>query len=94
MSKTTNTLLMDCGNTFIKWCLLDGDDLTDQQSEYHKDTSVLETFKSIIDAQAAHCDSIVMVSVLGEVFLAGAERIAADAGLGFLEAASEDEVVR
>ena len=93
MSKTNNTLLVDCGNTFIKWCLLDGDDLTDQQSEYHKDTSVLETFKNIVDSQASHCDSIVMVSVLGEVFLAGAKRIAADVDLDFLEAASEDDIV-
>ncbi len=84
-----NTLLIDCGNTYLKWCLFDGDDLTPQQSEYHKDTSVLETFKDIVDSQAEICDSIVMVSVLGEVFLAGAKKIAEDANLSFLEASSK-----
>ena len=92
MGTNKNTLLVDCGNTFIKWCLLDGDNLTNQQSEYHKETSVLETFKNIVDAQASHCDSIVMVSVLGEVFLAGAKRIADDADLDFLEAHSQEKL--
>ena len=92
MSTNKNTLLVDCGNTFIKWCLLDGDNLTDQQSEYHKETSVLEVFKNIIDAQASYCDSMVMVSVLGEVFLAGAKRIAEDAGLDFIEASSQKKL--
>jgi len=92
MGTKNNTLLIDCGNTYLKWCLFDGNELTSQQSEYHKDTSVLETYKNIVDNQAGICDSIVMVSVLGEVFLAGAKKLAEDANLSFLEAHSQEKL--
>jgi len=92
MSIKKNTLLIDCGNSYLKWCVFDGDSLSEQQSEYHKDHSVLEIYKNIIDAQATGCDSIVMVSVLGEVFSAGAKTIAEDAKLSFLEAQSQEKL--
>lgn len=92
MNTGNNTLLIDCGNTYLKWCLFDGEKLSEQQSLYHKDISVLEVYKDLIDSQASTCDSVVMVSVLGEVFLAGAKRIAEDAGLSLLDAHSQEKL--
>ena len=97
MKSNKSTLLIDCGNSYLKWCLFDGyldggsnkNSLSEQQSLLHKDTSVLEVYKNLIDSQSHKCDSIVIVSVLGEVFLAGAMKIAEDAGLSFLEAHSQ-----
>ena len=83
MNKESKTLLVDCGNSYLKWSLLDADILGEQQSELHKDASVLEVFKNVTDSHAADCDSIVMVSVLGDVFLAGAKKLSEDAGLQF-----------
>ena len=87
-----NTLLIDCGNTYFKWCFFDGENLTKQQSLHHADTSELEAYKDLIESQSSQCDSVVMVSVLGEVFLAGAKRIAEDAGLSLLDAHSQEEL--
>lgn len=88
MSSKNNTLLIDCGNTFLKWCVFDGKILTEQESLLHRDTSVLEIYKELIDKQSSRCKSITMVSVLGEVFLAGAKRIAEDAGMSLADVAS------
>lgn len=93
MGTKTNTVLIDCGNTYLKWCLFDGENLTQQQSLYHAETSELEAFKELIDSILGNCDSICMVSVLGEVFLAGAKRIVADANLRFFEAHSQEKLV-
>lgn len=92
MNKESKTLLIDCGNSYLKWSLLDGDKLSEQQSLLHKDTSVLEVYKDLVDSQAQRCDSIVMVSVLGEVFAAGAKVIAEEAGLDILEVNSQTEL--
>ncbi|MGK0269783.1 MAG: type III pantothenate kinase [Cocleimonas sp.] len=89
MSTKTNTLLIDCGNTYLKWCLFDGDNLTEQQSLHHKDASGLEIYKDLIDSQTGTCNSVVLVSVLGDVFLAGARRIAEDAGMSIINAHSQ-----
>jgi len=89
MSKHNNTLLMDCGNTFLKWCISDEEGLSDQQQSLHKDASVLEIFKQLIDEQSDKCNAIIIVSVLGEVFSAGAKKISEDAGLDFTEIESE-----
>ncbi len=86
------TLLIDCGNTYLKWCLLDGENLTEQQSIKHKDASVLEVYKDLLDNQTQQCDSLVIVSVLGEVFIAGAQKLAEDAGLSFIEAHSQQKL--
>lgn len=100
MKPKNKTLLIDCGNTYLKWCLLGGDNLTNplsssltrQESLLHKDSSVLEVYKTLIEEQSAKCDSVVMTSVLGEVFSAGASIIAEDNGLDFLEASSESQL--
>lgn len=97
MSNKNNTLLIDCGNTYFKWCFFDAvsnkDDnensLTKIQSLHHADRSEIEAFKEVIDSQSSHCDSIVMVSVLGEIFLAGAKIIANEAGLSLLDVNSQ-----
>ena len=52
---------------------------------------------ALIDSQSQLCssersDSVVMVSVLGEVFMAGAKKIAEDAGLYFLEVNSQSQL--
>lgn len=90
MSTNKNTLLIDCGNTYLKWCLFDGDNMTDQQSLFHAETSELEAFKDLIDNQTSSCDSVVMVSVLGDIFSSGAKLLAENAGLSFLDAKSQE----
>jgi len=89
MSKNKKTILVDCGNTYLKWCLFDGTSLTQQQRLFHADTSELEAFKSLIDNHSTDCDSIVMVSVLGDVFASGAKLLAENAQLNFLDVKSE-----
>lgn len=90
MNNNNSILLVDCGNTYIKWCLLAANgQLSEQQREYHKDKSVLATYKAIIDAQSANCHTVVMVSVLGDIFSAGANKITQEAELTFLEAHSQ-----
>ena len=93
MNARNKTLLIDCGNTYLKWCVLDTDNLTAQQSLNHQEVSVLEIFKDLIESQASSCDSIVMVSVLGDVFLAGAKRLAEDANYSLLNAQSDDTLI-
>ena len=92
MSSKNSTLLIDCGNTYLKWCLLEGENLTEQQSVKHKDASVLEIYKDLLDTLAQNCNSIVIVSVLGEVFIAGAKKMAEDAGINFIEAHSQEKL--
>ena len=89
MSKNKKTILVDCGNTYLKWCLFDGTSLTQQQRLFHADTSELEAFKSLIDNHSTDCNSIVMVSVLGDVFASGAKLLAENAQLNFLDVKSE-----
>jgi len=59
----------------------------------HEDVSVLEIYKDLLNSQASTCDSIVMVSVLGEVFSAGAKRMAEDATLSLLDIHSQEKLV-
>ncbi len=92
MKTKSNTLLIDCGNTYLKWCVFDGENLTEQQSLSHEDVSVLEIYKDLLDSQASTCDSIIMVSVLGEVFSAGAQRMTEDAGLSLLVVHSQEKL--
>lgn len=90
MTSKRKTLLIDCGNTYLKWCLSNDESLTKQQSLKHKDISILEVYKDVIDSQSSICDSVVLVSVLGDIFSAGANKISTDAGLSFLEVQSQD----
>ncbi|MEH6455000.1 MAG: type III pantothenate kinase [Cocleimonas sp.] len=100
MNTKDNTLLIDCGNTYFKWCFFDDvskkssseNDLTKLQSLHHADRSEIEAFKELIDSQSSRCDSVVMVSVLGEIFSAGAKLIAQDAGLNLLEIHSQEKL--
>ena len=92
MKTKDNTLLIDCGNTYFKWCFFDGKNLTKLQNLHHADRSEIEAFKELIDSQSSHCDSVVMVSVLGEIFSAGAKLITQDAGLSLLEAHSQENL--
>lgn len=83
MTTPPHTLLIDCGNTFIKWSVCQGNDLSQQQAILHKGDSAVVQLKKLVSEQAAYCKTLVMVSVLGEVFARSAEQIAHEAGCHF-----------
>lgn len=72
-------LLIDAGNSSIKWSLLDNDQLTKMKSlPYHGDIPIV-ILKKIIEKQldTSSLNSIVMVSVLGEEFIEGVNALSA-----------------
>lgn len=72
------TLLVDAGNTGIKWCLLSGSDLSEQQRCSYKKKSPQDCFKEIIKSQKQSLNAIYLVSVLGEAFSENAKAVSSE----------------
>ena len=70
------TLLMDIGNSHIKWATLDSGTLSDQQSLSYEKKSIIEHFKRVLENNRTDCDTLLMVSVLGDAFAKESQRIA------------------
>ncbi len=84
-------LLVDAGNSGIKWSILDNDLFTDMQSVAYQNQSSIEEFKKIIEAQLKIDDiiSVIIVSVLGEAFTDAAEIFSKQHSLDFINVKSE-----
>jgi len=89
-----NKLLIDAGNSSMKWALLDtslnSGKLSKMHSCVYKNCTPLDTFKDLFEQQLkkSEIDEVVMVSVLGEDFIAAAKKHSQDAKLKFINAKS------
>ncbi|MEE9310521.1 MAG: type III pantothenate kinase [Cocleimonas sp.] len=73
-------LLIDAGNSSIKWALLDDTQLSVMETIGYDNTSPIDSFIMLLEKQLNNkpsVHSIVVVSVLGDSFLKAAKKIAA-----------------
>lgn len=68
------TLLIDVGNSYLKWATLDADVLSEQHNIPHK-KSALDSLKDVLENHCTDCNEVIMVSVLGDDFIQAAEKI-------------------
>ena len=62
------TLLMDAGNSSIKWATLEDGELSAQQSHFYKDEMPQQIFEGIVAPYQNTIDGIIIVSVLDDSF--------------------------
>lgn len=89
------TLLIDAGNSSIKWSLLDDAGLlTKQQSIFYSENSnsPSKAFQSIISENIDLCTLVVLVSVLGDEFSNEAIKNTEDLSLEFKQIKSSDKL--
>ena len=91
------TLLIDAGNSHLKWAMLSDDEisgdkaLSEQISISHQYELPIEVFEKIVTANKdGH--AIIMVSVLGGTFSRAAKKIALEQQMEFIEVTSEKEL--
>lgn len=83
-------LLIDAGNSGIKWALLDtlldSGQLSNMQSCLYGNNTPFDKFKDIFEQQQekSKIDEIIMVSVLGDNFIAATKKLSQDAQLKFI----------
>jgi type III pantothenate kinase len=70
------TLLIDAGNSHLKWATLAGKNLSKQQNRSYKEKPPAKLFEAVVESNHAEIDSILMVSVLGKKFLNEVHKIA------------------
>ena len=91
------TLLVDAGNSHLKWAMLSDDEingentLTEQISISHQYELPIEIFEKIVTANK-DSHTVLMVSVLGSTFSRAAEKIALAQEMKFIEVTSEKEL--
>lgn len=93
------TLLIDAGNSHLKWAILgksstegkNSSELTEQLSMSHQFELPIKVFESIV-TENKDCDSVLIVSVLGETFSHAAEKITLKQGMTFVEVTSQKEL--
>lgn len=82
-----STLLIDAGNSSLKWTLLKSGVLSSQQRISYsippEETSTINAFQLLLKDYLGSCNSIVMVSVLGDVFDKEAQRICLKSSIKF-----------
>ena len=91
-------LLIDAGNSSIKWCLLKDNNLgVMQRCNYQalqndKQKTPQQCFESIINSNQASAKSVFMVSVVGDNFIKQAQSYCADLKLNFINITSSTEL--
>jgi len=70
------TLLIDVGNSSLKWSLLKNHSLTKQQSCFYLKKTAIQQFRALLEKKGTSCHHIVMVSVQGTEFNQEAHNIA------------------
>jgi len=91
------TLLIDAGNSHLKWAMLSDDEvsgentLTEQISISHQYELPIEIFEKIVTTNN-DSHTVLMVSVLGGTFSRAAEKIALAQEMKFIEITSEKEL--
>lgn len=86
------TLLIDAGNSSLKWALLDAEELSEQTSLPYGENSPIDKYEEAIKSSTGVIDSLVMVTVLGEKFTYMAEKIATQKKLDFKNIESVKEL--
>lgn len=76
-------LLVDAGNTCLKWSYLEGGEISSQQRIYYQSAKPIEAYKKLLVNQLKSCKKVVMVSVLGDAFNLEAERMTKDYSVVF-----------
>ncbi|MEE9327588.1 MAG: type III pantothenate kinase [Cocleimonas sp.] len=71
------TLLIDVGNSSLKWALCDGDTLSAQVPIQYADKTPIDVFKDILELHKSVCDEVMMVTVLGVKFAQQAKELGA-----------------
>ena len=72
-----NTLLIDAGNSNIKWSLLSkGNQLSEMESRNYNNTLPIDCFKAIFSEvlKGIEVDTVMIVSVLGDTFIQGVKK--------------------
>jgi len=85
------TLLMDVGNSYLKWSTLESGVLSKQQSVAHK-KSTLDSFNEVLESHGTDCNEMIMVSVLGDIFIQAAEKITQSKNINFNNIHSQEEL--
>jgi len=80
MNKTdknnTKTLLIDAGNSALKWATLQNQHLSKQQSYFYSEKTAIQELNTLLESQANSYQKIMMVSVLGDDFNQEAQQVA------------------
>jgi len=78
-------LLIDAGNSALKWSVIDTENQRSQQQAifYSTNLTPIQVFTDVIAKNKAYCDSVLMVSVLGNRFNQLAQRVAHENQLKF-----------
>lgn len=81
-------LLVDAGNSGIKWAFLDNGQLSKMQSNLYENSTPFDKFKDIFEQQLIEndIDKVVMVSVLGDNYISAVKKLSQDAKLIFINA--------
>ena len=69
-------LLIDAGNTCMKWAILKGESLSHQQRIFYSDKTPLQQFSDLVEKQSESSANIFLVSVLGAEFNQQAQKTA------------------
>ena len=83
-------LLIDVGNTYLKWSVASNDGLTESRRRFYFEYAPVQQFERLLIKESASCDSIIMVSVLGDEFNDKAHEIARKYDLFFTQVRSEE----
>ena len=67
------TLLIDAGNTGLKWSILSGKELSDQRRCTYRQKSPQDCFDQILESHKNEIDDVYLVSVLGDAFIESIE---------------------
>ena len=88
-----NTLLIDAGNSSLKWAVLKKDgSLTTQEKVFYADKTPLQCFENLINKQSQQCNALLMVSVLGSDFAKNVEALTAKASMQFYSVKSQKKL--
>jgi len=88
-------LLVDAGNSGIKWSLSDGGQLSKMQSYQYEKRSSIEAYFGILEEQlkTSEVDEVIMVSVLGDDYIEATKKYTHQANLKFINAESSAKLV-
>ena len=87
-------LLVDAGNSSIKWSLLDGEQLSKMQSYQYGKRSSIETYFGLVEEQlkTSKIDEVIMVSVLGDSYIETVKKYTHQVSLKFFNVESSANI--
>jgi len=99
-----NILLIDAGNSRLKWVSMDGNDASvsfshnkpdkeiEQNTIAYKNNNPIESYSDLIKTKSKSHDKVLLVSVQGNEFAEQARKIASKASLDFINAVSPQQL--